>query len=743
MTKAAVLIMKKTCIFVAIAVMLYMLSCCAPADRVEINSSQANIYKINYMDFPAGWSADYLKVRCMDSTDIYITCSVAGQNAKEIWSFSTDTMIPEYTSIDEKNIDCLSSFDGAKIYLDINNVIYKIDADGNEVFSFRELTGYDSSDTLISLDKDGNIYIACDKYLYVCSPNGEQISQMSAKHKIIFVSQIKNEKILLGFSESDDSEKCTAIGIFDITSNSIVSETAVPKEVIGKESHIIFAGSEFDLYILNDTAIYGWDLANSFTEIVNFEQSGIAGMKFSSVVQIDSKSFLGTIFNPSSYLYTPVILSARNEESSPVSITVACIRTGANLTEPVMAYNNLWSDIYQVNIKDYSQYNMSERGSEGYNVLINDIMAGNSPDMVFTVNTEAFGSLARKNAFCDIYGFLDESEHFSRDSLLECVKSPFEVDGKLIYLVSGYAIDSIAGKTSNLDGITSLTTDAMLNIESTLDESVSLFYDKSADPKMFIRKMAYGGFSEYVDKANAECSFESDSFIKLIDFLKKLNSEYDRSVFGDLFITDKYRNDEIMLYETQMSISTFGGYMTIRNMFGYEDITFAGYPNSLGCGTVVTPRSAYGIMDTSEKKSEAWGFLEYVLSCDSQPSADMMFSKLPVTQKGLEAIKNSVAGTYMFNYYNGSGVTWSANTEKETNMSSEYADGVDGELHIVDDEDFNTFSSLLNTATSKYAYDEIILSIINEEISAVYEGAKSSSEAAKIIQNRISIYLNE
>ena len=47
-------VVKKICVFGIIAVMLGILSCCTSTDteEVEIDSSQVNIYKVNYVDFP-------------------------------------------------------------------------------------------------------------------------------------------------------------------------------------------------------------------------------------------------------------------------------------------------------------------------------------------------------------------------------------------------------------------------------------------------------------------------------------------------------------------------------------------------------------------------------------------------------------------------------------------------------------------------------------------------------------------
>ena len=51
--------------------------------------------------------------------------------------------------------------------------------------------------------------------------------------------------------------------------------------------------------------------------------------------------------------------------------------------------------------------------------------------------------------------------------------------------------------------------------------------------------------------------------------------------------------------------------------------------------------------------------------------------------------------------------------------------------------------SFLKSADHVYNYDRNILSILEEECAAYFEGQKSVKEVADIIQSRVHIYVNE
>ena len=62
---------------------------------------------------------------------------------------------------------------------------------------------------------------------------------------------------------------------------------------------------------------------------------------------------------------------------------------------------------------------------------------------------------------------------------------------------------------------------------------------------------------------------------------------------------------------------------------------------------------------------------------------------------------------------------------------------------ILTDDDFDTVLTFFDTCTAYADPDTVISGIVEEELSAWESGARSLEDAAKMIQSRVWIYLNE
>ena len=69
----------------------------------------------------------------------------------------------------------------------------------------------------------------------------------------------------------------------------------------------------------------------------------------------------------------------------------------------------------------------------------------------------------------------------------------------------------------------------------------------------------------------------------------------------------------------------------------------------------------------------------------------------------------------------------------------------DGEVQVgpLTQEEYDAFMRLYESCNSIYSYDEAILNIIKEEIEPFFDGQKTAEETARLIQNRVSLYVAE
>ena len=81
--------------------------------------------------------------------------------------------------------------------------------------------------------------------------------------------------------------------------------------------------------------------------------------------------------------------------------------------------------------------------------------------------------------------------------------------------------------------------------------------------------------------------------------------------------------------------------------------------------------------------------------------------------------------------------------EEESYTGTTYIDGEEVELTPLTQEERDYVVGFIESLTEHVEYDEEILNIITEEAAAYFGNQKSVDDVAKIIQSRISIYVNE
>lgn len=70
-------------------------------------------------------------------------------------------------------------------------------------------------------------------------------------------------------------------------------------------------------------------------------------------------------------------------------------------------------------------------------------------------------------------------------------------------------------------------------------------------------------------------------------------------------------------------------------------------------------------------------------------------------------------------------------------------DGQQLNIYAMTEDEFNLFMRVYENCNSVTAYNQEINNIINEETAAFFDGQKTAEETAKIIQDRVSLYVAE
>ena len=153
---------------------------------------------------------------------------------------------------------------------------------------------------------------------------------------------------------------------------------------------------------------------------------------------------------------------------------------------------------------------------------------------------------------------------------------------------------------------------------------------------------------------------------------------------------------------------------------------YVGYPDAERNGPCVMSLVSYEISSTTEHPDECWDFIKLTLSDEAYLNAGID-DAFPLSRSALEQ------GISAFQL----------STGNENSPLYGLTD-MDGEYYVPLDAEYVPYIyELLDSVThARFRYSGVY-TIINEEGSAFLENDKSAEETAKLIQNRVSIFLSE
>ncbi len=380
--------------------------------------------------------------------------------------------------------------------------------------------------------------------------------------------------------------------------------------------------------------------------------------------------------------------------------------------------------------------------------LVMDMLTGVYQPDIFVASSQSSQELSaiyEQNLYTDLYPFLDADPDISRDDLFGCITRTFEdADGKLAALCRTFSVHSVVGSTERLNGLTSWTTEQMIDIATSLPEDeVFMFALTSGNAGNLLFNQ--GGYMAFIDRENATCSFDSPEFIAYLNFLKTLPEEFDASIY-----TGSYR-DQLNAANPVIRTQTYYGFndwMRDRSIFEGGEVSRIGYVSVNGKNqSSYIAASPYVITTYCDTPNAAWTFLkEMALVGDIR---EIAFEKPILTEEKWYEITN-----WRFPVRKDEYLT-SAEAAKKLVYQERSTTRYDpenppseknGPYFLFTDEDsdelFRWLDEEVGTPYTSFV-DPDIRSIVNEEISSYLGGAQTAEKCADIIQSRVGLWLSE
>lgn len=434
-----------------------------------------------------------------------------------------------------------------------------------------------------------------------------------------------------------------------------------------------------------------------------------------------------------------VVVLTRVDASSvkqKTELTLACYGLDYNLRSQIVKFNKNNSE-YRIVVKDYSELSSGD-GADGLTKLNTEIISGNVPDLMMT-NQLPLAQYAAKGLLEDLWSYIDADPEYSRDALMLQPINAAQTDGHLYQMPIDFGVVTAIGLNKVVGGYTSWTLADVNDALSKLPEGATVFnkYYTQAEMLQYCVAMNAANFMNWQD---GTCNFDSDEFRALLEFVKPLPADYDWQSDDEDYESDysRVRNGKQLLYPT--SISDFDNlYYTFAAL--NNDAAFIGFPREDGSsGNCFTSQVSLAITTACKDKSAAWSFIRSTLSDDYQTN---MWS-FPIVKSAFEAqAAKAMEQEYETDADGNQILDENGNPIPISTGGMSYGDEPMIELYAVTQEQYDAVMDVINTTTSYLDYDTNVLDTISQEAAAYFSGDKTVEEVSKLIQNRVSLYMQE
>lgn len=611
--------------------------------------------------------------------------------------------------------------------------LQKTDADGKEIS--RQKLEIKSENYFyperILLDKDGNLIVSAYSGFYGYSPEGKQIFAIEGD---IYVSDMvmAGDGTIYAITMSDDYES-RIINKLDAKTGQLEE---IRKMAAGTSMNLI-AGKD-GIYMNDGINMYSYDIAkDEKTPIVNWINSDVNGSATSSLCSLSDGRFAGSSYDDLSQSNQLVVMEKLppEEVKDKKLVSLAMPYSYYNLNAAVVAFNRQ-NDEYRITVEDYAQYATPENYNAGEEKMNTDLVAGKVPDLIVVGNLP-LGNYANKGLLADIYEKMDADSDFNRSDYLENIFKAYEIDGKLYSVVPSFSVQTVSAKEKNVGKTTGWTMEDLEKLMAKMPEGTKIFDGQSREG--ILNQAMYLTIEQYMDYEKGSCSFDSEDFIKLLNFASQFPAQEDGSAMEKEVIVSnameeeegsRYAQDKVILCNAYLY-----SYSQIHDekfyTYGGKDITYIGFPTANKQGSAINGNMEIAMSAKASHPDGAWAFIKYLLGDSYQETRNYEW---PVKKSMYPKLKEKAQkpDTYI-----------DENGKEQVYENTIMIGGKEVKVGKVTDEEVAKVDELLNSVTQVMRYDTKVSEIVEEESSAFFSGQKSAEEAAKLIQNRVQTYLSE
>lgn len=601
---------------------------------------------------------------------------------------------------------------------------------------------------------DGKYIMTYDKSIFITDDKGNVLGSLkyeNSSYDDIWTS---------GLYKTGDGRLVTSITMGkmdgdDYKSESKLIEIDTAACVFGAEYAYSSGGSfmngteKYDLLVNRDSGLMGYDIETGETEtIIDWLKSGFdtTAMEYGSTTVLPDGRIIcvthdyeyhgggGYGWGGNDLMIS--ILTELDPATLPDKklIKLYALWLGTDVKRQILEFNKNSLE-YEIELTSYSEDGDWEDAIKRMN---NDMIAGKLPDILVVNESLPVSSYISKGLLANIYDFMETDAEISKEDFLPNLLEAYEINDKLYYIVPDFSISTLVGRTSQVGDKQGWTMEEFIAFADAHPDS-SLMDNRYTTNLGMLNSLVSYNYDNFINKDTGECSFDTDDFIKMMEFCARYPKEVDyESLDQDQSYWENY-DAQWRTGKTLLQSKYVNRFKDIREMeqgsFG-EPITFIGYPGAGGNGSAFSSSGTMlAITSKANNKEGAWEFVRYFLTKDYQ--------ELYVSQHSyrfsvrMDILEEQMALAKERPYWEMEDGT------KEYYDDSYWLNGESIPIGVNTDEDNQKMMDFIKSVNRVKSYNEEVQKIINEEAGSFFEGQKSAADVARIIQDRVYTYVNE
>jgi multiple sugar transport system substrate-binding protein len=355
------------------------------------------------------------------------------------------------------------------------------------------------------------------------------------------------------------------------------------------------------------------------------------------------------------------------------------------------------------------------------------MLSGQGPDLI-EMDQLPSGDYVKRKMLANLGDIMDNDPDFKKEQYFTNILDGMKVNGGMYGLPIGFFIYGLVGNEDAIKKSGVTFDDSKWSWEQFITTAKAMTKGADKDhqyalgrsmPEYMTTQFVNERYATFINQEQGSANFVSSDFTSLLQQVKTL---FDEKVVGTdarfpLFNTVQINSPTDYIRELRMSdfIPDGNAYTSKLYLSPNADPQHPG-------GSFRTYQTI-GLNERSAVKAEAWDFLKFLLSDEMQGKPDgagFPLNKAAYAKKAQALV------------------------QKGSIQSDQPIGPMKGKSFKITQQDIDDLDKFLNGATYPLQFKPSkIDEIITAEAQAFFTGQKSADEVAKLIQNRVTIYLNE